>query len=238
MLVEIAGLPGSGKTTLFRNLRAELMRMDLPVTDINTIADVRDSAEAVPRFVSRKPQRELLYRFWRFQSQNPGLMRRIDSLYRSGDIKQFLFMLLATHFQAGTDQVEEDEIVMTDEGFLTHIVALFCKRGDRKDFDSLIDEVPAADLLIHLNASADVAHARAVARRGPGRAARQMVESKLGGKRLFATRQSLLERGVQLYARRCRAVIEVDASLDSQTAARRAACEIAAQRQNLSRTVA
>jgi thymidylate kinase len=212
MLVEIAGIPGSGKTTLHRHLKIEMKRRNLAFTDINAIARRNPAPNAVPRFVKAKPERAPLYRFMRFSTKHPDLISMAQELLSDAPIKQFLYFLLASNFQAALDLKKEGEIVIMDEGFLTHAVAASLSVENSPNLEKLISLSPPIDAIIFVNTPTDIAFERAINRREGVKDAREKVIAKFGDLSEFENRSTTLIRGIDLYRNRCRQIIEVDTS--------------------------
>lgn len=228
MIVEIAGIPGSGKTTFCKSLKAELLSRGIPVSDTAETPASQSAAVRLPRFVQAKPHRELLFRFARFHAQHPRFVGLTENLYDGDDVKRFLLFLLGANYQTCLDAADHDEVVLLDEGFLTHIVAACWDHRDTGLFDSLIAAMPVADAVVHLDIPAELAFERAVGRRKGVANAFQKVTRKFGGPTAFASRAALLRRGSSLCRMRGSAVIEAGAELSAGQAAASAADRLAA----------
>jgi thymidylate kinase len=239
MFIELAGIPGSGKTTFYRKVRPEIEKRGFSVNDINTIANGRADPGWIPRFVRNKPQRELLYRFSRFLAEYPDFSSLCGELYGKDDVKQFLLILIAANFQAASDLAKPDEIVFLDEGFLTRAVAACQSAASEELLAKLLSQVPVVDVLVYLNTPASRAYDRSVQRRLVSGHTAKAVEQKLGDRKAFAEREKMMGLGVELYGKRCGSVIEVQPNWDADTAASFVAQrldELMTQRQANSRT--
>ncbi len=213
MFVEIAGLPGSGKTTLYKALSKRLAELGNDVSDINVISQHRKDEGWIPRFVRAKPHRELLYRFSRFLVAHPRLISLSDKLFGEDDVKQFLFLLLCGHYQASVDLAKDDEMIFLEEGFLTHAVAACYDRNEDGVFDALVDALPAVDITIHLTTTPEVAYARVFERRGTQLGHGKMA-AKFGDLAAFEARAALFERAVSRNKARGHVFLDVPADWD------------------------
>ena len=78
MFVEVLGLPGSGKSSLIRNLMPGLRRDGVRVRTVKNLATLPALDQALPRYISSQPDRLMLYRAVQFRSANGALMRHVD----------------------------------------------------------------------------------------------------------------------------------------------------------------
>jgi thymidylate kinase len=210
VFIEITGIPGSGKTTLYKEFRREMWRHRISVTDINLVASDREERGWLPRYVRNKPQRELLHRFARFMSAHPELIALCNSLFGEDEAKRLLFLIMVANFQAARDLARPGEVIVLEEGFLTHAVAACHARGDQALFQQFLSLIPPVDALVYLDVPAEIAYERAVDRKLNDQHARQ----KLGGPEGFASREAAMRTGVETYGPRCGAVLEIGPGQD------------------------
>lgn len=203
MLIEIAGIPGSGKTTLFKHLCAELVGRNAAVTDLSTLATEKGGADTGPRFVRRKPDRDLLFRFTRFTARHPAFFATADRAFGDATTKKFLFFLLAAQFQMARDLGRDDEVIFMDEGFLSHSVAMYPDAAARPALHDMIDVAPPVDALIFIDTPADIAFERVVARQSGRHDFRARTIQKFGDAAAFSERRQNFLAGVELYRQRC-----------------------------------
>jgi thymidylate kinase len=199
MLIEFAGLPGSGKTTLQKKLRRELEKRDVSVTDANTIADKRSDDKNAPRFVRNKPHRNLLFRLTRFSAHYPEFFSKAEQSFEGATVKKFLFFLFGAHFQMARDLQRDNEVVFMDEGFLNHCTSIYPKKSQRSVFLQLINSAPKCDVLIYLDISSEVAFDRAVQRRSGIERARECVIEKFGDLDAFEERRGNFLAALDIY---------------------------------------
>lgn len=209
MLIEIAGLPGSGKTTLYNALSHELKRRKIEFTDVNTIATERSGAQSGPRFVRRKPYRDLLFRLTRFTTLHPEFFYKAEKTFGDKTIKKFLFFLLSANFQMGKDLKANDELVFLDEGFLTHSVAIFPDKSHSSNLTDLLEHAPEIDVIVFLDTPANIAFERVLERGGPSDK-RARKSEKFGDENAFLERCENLKTGFEVYKGRCRFMLRVD----------------------------
>lgn len=214
MLIEIAGIPGSGKTTLYKSLGKELKRRGVPYTDANTIAIERSGADNAPRFVRSRPERDLLFRFTRFTAKNPEFFTRVESSFGDATTIKFLFFLLCANFQMAKDLKKKGEIVFLDEAFLTHGVAIHSRASGQPDLSGLLECGPRVDAVIFIDTPAEVAFDRVVERAGGTNEKRAGVVQKIGDADAFAERRNQFVTGIEIYRARCSRIFVVDSGED------------------------
>ena len=219
MLVELTSIPGGGKTTLHRHLIKAMKGRGLSFTDLSKIAKREPQPKSVPRYVIAKPQRELLYRFTQFSHKYPALINAISELYSQETTKCFLYYLMASNFQMASELKRVGEIVLIDEGFLTHGVAAYLASKKEGLLQDLIQLSPPIDAVIFVNTPPDVAFNRAVERRGGTPIMRKKVIAKFGDLTSFEERYKTLKQGLEYYKSSCRDVIEVDGTHDAERSA-------------------
>lgn len=231
MLIEIAGIPGSGKTTLYKHLAQELRRRDVAFTDAHTISNTRSGTGITLRYVKNKPQRALLYHFTRFITQNPKFFEKVwQAPYGegNGEAKKFLVFLACVTFQMARALKKQNEMVFMDESFLSHCVSIYPKREQQSDLADLLSYAPKIDVLLHLETPADVAFDRAVARSGATEEVHTRVVNKFGDKSAFAVRANNFKVGIKSYKERGTIVFNVDATKSLGVAVENLACELIA----------
>jgi thymidylate kinase len=215
MLIEIAGIPGSGKTTLYKRLGKELKRRGVAYTDANTIAIQRSGAENAPRFVRSRPERDLLFRFTRFTAKNPDFFTKVESSFGDATTVKFLFFLLCANFQMARDLRKKGEMVFMDEAFLTHCIAIHSRESRRSDLSGLLGCAPRIDAVIFIDIPPDVAFGRVVERAGGTPEKRAGVIQKIGEVDVFAQRRDWFRAGVEAYKERCSRIFVIEATQDT-----------------------
>ncbi len=199
MLIELAGLPSSGKTTLLKKLKRELEKRDVSVTDANMIAEKYSGDMNAPRFVRSKPHRDLLFRLTRFSHNYPEFFSKAEQSFEDATIKKFLFFLCAAHFQMARDFQRDGEMVFMDEGLLNHCVAIYPNKAQRSDLLKLIKLAPKSDALIFFDIPAKVAFDRAVKRRSEIDEANKRVIQKFGDLDSFEERRGNFMAALDIY---------------------------------------
>ncbi len=212
MLIEIVGIPGSGKSTLYKSLTQELKRQNVDFVDAQTILATRSNDDSAPRYVQKKPQRDLLYRFTRFTVKNPEFFEKAQQTFGEASTKKFLFFLACAHFQLARDLNTHNEMVFFDEALLTHCASIYPKTEQQSDLVELLNCAPEIDVLIHLEIPPDVAFDRAVARHGGTEKTRARIVSKFGDKFAFAARANNIKAGIKTFTERGSIVFNVDAT--------------------------
>ena len=201
MLVEIAGLPASGKTTLYQSLGRELKRRNVSFTDLSTLAAQPPEGKNVPRFVHSKPERNLLFRLTRFTAQNSEFFLSAEKSFGDATTKKFLFFLLAAQFQTAKDVGKTDNIIFTDEGFINHCLAIYPSKEQRSNLVKLVELAPKVDALFYLDISPEVAFNSAVDRVGGGIENRARIIQKFGDIDAFAERRENFLAAIDAYRR-------------------------------------
>lgn len=218
MFVEIAGLPGCGKTTLYTGLARKLASLGIANTNINDISMHRQATDWIPRFVRRRPERELLFRFSRFLSEHAGLVSYAERVYDHDDVRQFLFTLMCANYQAARDLTSEGEVVFLEEGFVTHsVAACYGLAQEHRTLNRMVSKLPVVDLLVYIDTPADVAYERIFDRRGL-RIGDEKLVAKFGEVDAFHTKAKLFRRGVDQYRDQGAAVVEIPAGWDVDSA--------------------
>ena len=212
MLIEIAGIPGCGKTTLYKRLGMELKRRGVAYADANTIAMQRSDTKNAPRFVRNKPNRDLLFQLVCFTMQNPDFFAKVQLSFGNVASAKFWFFLLCTNFQMAQNFKKKDEIVFLDEGFLTHGVAIHPTKSQRSNLVGLLECAPKIDVLIFVDTPAKTAFERAVERAGGTAKKREGVMQKFGDVDAFVERSSLFKAGLEVYKDRCSRIFVVEAT--------------------------
>lgn len=228
MLIEIAGIPGSGKTTLYKRLGKELKRRGVAYTDANTIAIQRSGADTAPRFVRSKPERDLLFRFTRFTAKNPDFFTKAEASFGDATTVKFLFFLLCANFQMAKDLKKKGEVVFMDEAFLTHCIAIHTRDAGRSDLTDLLRCAPSVDAVIYIDVPADVAFQRVVARAGGGAAKRAGVIQKFGDVDVFTQRRDWFKTGLEAYKERCSRIFTIEATENMDHTVRQLADDLVA----------
>jgi thymidylate kinase len=219
MLVELVGIPGSGKTTLYRHMSEAMKRRGLLFTDINEISNRPPQPKSTPRFVTAKPKRAPLYKYIQFSRKHPELVHQTSELFGDESIKHFLYCLLASSFQSAVDIKRENEIVVMDEGFLSHSVAACFGNESSHILEKIITLSPAFDAIIFINTPPEIAFERAVNRVGGSEKMMKKIITKFGDLSAFQKRKTALLKGIEFYRKKCGGVIEVDPSQDLKQSA-------------------
>ena len=229
MLIEIAGIPGSGKTTLQKRLAQELRRRDAAVVTVSEIANTRSGADnTTPRYVKNHPHRELLYHFTHFTTQNAEFFKKAQQTFGGKTTKKFLFFLVCGHFQMARALKKHNEMVLIDEAILTHCVSIYPKREQQSELADLLSCAPEVDVLIHLETPAHVAFERAIARRGGTDIVRAGIVNKFGDESAFAERLDSFKVGIKSYKEHFTTVLNVDSTKSLDVTVDKLACELIA----------
>lgn len=189
MLIEFCGIPASGKSTLLRGL--------LRATECNgwkltkSVSQEPINAPKMPRYVTRRPDRRLLYQAVRFRTQNADFFREVDRACGSNALEAFFFSLTAQYYQDWIDAGETGSALLFDEGFVHRCAALTATKGESPL--ALAEFAPLPDLLVVADIGADLAFDRATRRHGNPEKMRDAVISLHGDEAMFEHRRQVLD---------------------------------------------
>ncbi len=210
MLIELVGLPGSGKTTFSKQFYKQMRAAGTPVQDAQTLALDARAGKQTPRFVRARPERALLHRYIRFQRQNKELDALATAQFDDAPVKHLLFTMVAAGYQAVQDLAAARDVVVIDEGFVTHGVAAFYEKGDRDGMARYAALMPKVEMVMHLDPGATLAFERTQQRAGPDPERRAFVTQKHGELALFERRDQMMRDTLESYAARGVTVVRLD----------------------------
>lgn len=218
MLVEFAGIPGSGKSTLKYAIMKELTNRSISYVGTKKVSARASPPGTVPRFsVERKPERIPLYRFSRFSRSHPDYVEMIAKLFDENDVQQyFMHLLLAANFQAALDAKEDGEFVLFDEGFLSYGVVACRHANQIEKLASIITVSPEMDAIVLVRTPPVTAHQRAIDRMGGGNRAKKKVISKFGTVSDLESHEAILQQGLKYYQSRSKVVLSVDGTENTE----------------------
>lgn len=234
VVVEFAGIPGSGKTTLSRIAAEGLRSKGFGAFTVIEAARIRAS-ESTPGGLLRRFERSRLARLalwwmfyaassirailfiWRFRTES------IDMARTQGRraVRQGLKAHTAWWYvQLGgrrmyLDSSRSIDAVLYDDGFAHRSVALFSSPGESgltPGLDEYLRTVPTPDVVVHVRADVDTC-LRRVVNRGVWRHSRTATSEDLAD--YLEAARGILERTVEAIGRRGTTVIEVDNYDDS-----------------------
>ncbi len=206
MIVEMVGLPGSGKTTLAKAVREAGKREGVEIllpygSELETQLIPRS-----PRYVKRHGHRRLLYSSILFANDNPELIAFCRQMRPEGaEADEFLFSLNGALYQNARDMGEG--VCLFDESFLQRGVNLLM---DQSRLETYLPLVPMPDLVVLLHVEAQVAFDRCIVRRGSGDGIREKVTSKFGDADQFEHRAALNQFSVDAVEERGAEVLQLD----------------------------
>ncbi|MDJ0641017.1 MAG: hypothetical protein QNJ20_19540 [Paracoccaceae bacterium] len=212
-MIELAGLPASGKTTFFKALRKELTRRKFKVHELGQIFGTPYLRQTAPRFVRNEESRELLFRHLDFKRDHPELADLVDRKLDQPDTASmhFLFWLMASRYQAHGARADAGGVLMVDEGFVQRGTAMCLRDETPDDYERYMAHVPVPNAVLAIRVRPEVAYTRAVERRGAQSLA--TVHAKHGHLKDYVRRDRMFRRAHELLAQRGAAIIDVPCAL-------------------------
>ncbi|MEL6409304.1 MAG: hypothetical protein AAGK67_10015 [Pseudomonadota bacterium] len=162
MIVEFAGISGSGKTTALKKFIRASRKNGLRISKFHRVARELDL-----------PQHQVDISF---EAKFPGLQRKLQTLGKNTAYELNNAAIARTVWVAGTQRVKQHTLSAIDEGFV-HRAAYIAAAGLGKEaFLSILPSLPRPDILIHVDVPLDVAKERYISRKPEGRK-RQRAEN-------------------------------------------------------------
>ena len=153
MIIEFAGIPGSGKSLLATRLKQKLADAGYPSDWLRTAASsALEARQGSIRFLINRPDRNGIYGIGLMAQQAPAMMAHLLGAQGQPDARtdkralKTLIRNLEMMAQSGivARYVAPDQIILNDEGFLQRITAHFFSSGDLAGFEDCLADVPAA----------------------------------------------------------------------------------------------
>lgn len=218
MLIEIAGLPGSGKTMFTKALHQKFAAKGQAIETAVAIAGDAERNLDAPRFVTARDERILLHHYIRFQRAHAQLDARVVETLGKAPQRHLLYAIKAASFQGALDLARPGEIVIMDEGLLSLGVTAFFKANDPAALQKVIALIPPIDALIWVDVPPSLAFERSMQRYGRTPDQRRSVLSKHGNVDNFEVRGALFADAIKRYAEAGVALIRLDAETHSPKA--------------------
>jgi thymidylate kinase len=196
MIVDFAGVPGSGKTTLAGKVAQELIRQGHPTQGLRA-ASLKVMSVQRPKigFLQGKLERQNLYGLMLFAQAHPDLF---EWLYKKS-LNDMRVLLWNTEVmsQLGVLQKfgEPCQVVINDEGFVQRSASATLESGQNDDFETGIELIPRNIPIVFVKIDPSEALAR-ISARGRGFHAALKGETRAETATRFQAYQDLLERGV------------------------------------------
>ncbi|MEM9582794.1 MAG: hypothetical protein AAGA08_06735 [Pseudomonadota bacterium] len=220
MLVEVLGLPGSGKTTLIKKVLPQLRALGLPARRADKIVGLPCETPDAPRYLRRSPDRTALYRAQAFRNAYPALMSHVEKRLDLDLTDGFLFSLTGSHYQGCFEYADRFDFIFLDEGFGHRGVSAHLGQDDAM-FAQYLELIPVPDLVIHLCPPPRVAFRRAINRHASPDRPKREVTGRLGDEAVFRKRHQMLQTSVTALQARGAEVLAINSAdaLDDCTAA-------------------
>ena len=235
MLIEFAGPPGSGKSTLTKNLVRRLRVLgvsayteDQAVTEYNSRSKIR---KFVSPFFNETEQVSLLGKYfslrspwylYQFKLNHPDFWRVIQESYHRRpinenhqDLIRNYFKRTMIYYQFIVDHGNQDEVILFDEGFAHRITHFVSEREvpDWIQIEKYLKFIPKSNSLVYLDVPPSICVERVQKRGLRGRLA------NLNGEELnsFISKSSqALDFGTSFLADQGVNIISLDAAADSE----------------------
>lgn len=144
MIIELYGIPGSGKTTLAK----ELVRRNKDRFIYLHSSPRREIIRLVPLFAIRHPR---IAAFWfRELLRETFRGRRVSGLFR---YKLHLLLITLAQYQKALRY--QDKVIVLDEGLLQRIFSVYDTALPRGKIENCIRHTPKADILVRVCRKAD-----------------------------------------------------------------------------------
>lgn len=172
--IEFIGVPGSGKTTICRELSlisgfyGGVMTDGLARIGTNTlrilsnILPLNSQIVMWEKLLSRRYYRDFIAEHPQFQKMIPPI---ISEVHESKDHVRWLFKRSAGQYQFLEETHKCGEIGVFDEGFLMRAVSAVY-RGSSLPFDQYFESIPVPDMVIYVSVPDDTAEKRQKDRKG------------------------------------------------------------------------
>ncbi|MEM7472086.1 MAG: hypothetical protein AAF340_12105 [Pseudomonadota bacterium] len=213
MLIELLGLPGSGKSTLIKALVPALRKAGLSARRADKLAGLESTDPAAPRYLKRGADRTTLYRTLAFRRDHPALMDHVERTLDLSASDTFLFSWTSNLYAASREHAHIVDVAFLDEGFAHRGVSAHLDADDALYHDYL-SLIPLPDLILHLCPPPRMAFRRAIHRRADKSFSKRKVQAKLGDRFVFRTRHRLIETGLDALKARGAQVIDVNTAAE------------------------
>ena len=165
MLVELLGLPGSGKSTLVKTLLEKSSDHAINIETLNQRAErVLQHHKRKRGYIRRKRGRGWFFATFEFAHCYPEIFRIVfeNAILQQDRNLDFFDLLAQYHFsKQATDAVGP---ALSDEGFLHRGSAIFLYPNTYSNIDTYLKHVPCFDTVIHIGCSIDLAIERCKSR--------------------------------------------------------------------------
>ena len=242
--VEFIGIPGSGKTTLVASAHTALGDSGVKTVTLAEAVSIGMKRGVGDRLIdvvmTRLPKRMLTrYSESGFIRSNALLVSLIDfmaahprsaSAFLDGQARRADFELgtelvirwylqLVARYQLASTSLDEDHVLLLDEGFAQRAITGFAHRfseADHEDLSAYLAASPRPDLLVHLAVGTDLAAER-LDERGEPEATKRLWDTGTDPARFLADTRRCVEYVVGVARESGWEVLELDGSGDLAT---------------------
>lgn len=218
MIIEFSGLPGSGKSSVIRELFGTLATSDIELVPVHKTGVLSSTlAETMHNPLVRAfPGRALMMQGIKFRRRYEDFVAAaLGASPEVSEDDEFMIHLLGARFVQASDPEFARKLVLFDEGFFLRGTAMFFRLGTAGLSDYLT-HMPRPDVLVHVSVPPDVAYERCVGRRPEVLHDRRVgaVHGKFGDAEAFRRRNRLMEHGLAMVRKQGVRVIDIENSAD------------------------
>ena len=231
MIIEFAGPPGSGKSTITSRLVDHLRSDGLNAYTADQAVSVYNSRTNFRRIISpffdKNQQISLLGKYftlrsplywYKFRLNHPEFWKVVQESQQGRSINKYNQVLIKNYFKRAmiyyqfiVDHCGPDEIIIIDEGFshrTTHFVSE-CEKSDQGKIEQYLKFIPKSDLLVYLQVPLEICIERVQSRGLRGRLSNLNAEEL---NTFIGNSIQALDYGFGFLAAQGSSLIEVDTS--------------------------
>ncbi|MEL7114647.1 MAG: hypothetical protein AAGP08_03510 [Pseudomonadota bacterium] len=167
MLVEFAGLPAAGKSTVMEALAEELRGRGVAAERLTDVARarMRDNKKRY-QFVRKRVERASLYGSVCYGHKNPEIYAGLSQFRRDHPKETYSNLEFLAELFFAADEVAGPDVLLADEGFVHRGITAFNGRDDLPGLERYINALPLDLICIKIDVRVRVAARRSRENRG------------------------------------------------------------------------